>query len=287
MHSECKISTYMESDARANVALSVRNLVRSYGEGEGRHVAVDGVSFDVAAGQVVCLLGPNGAGKTTTVKMIATLLTPDFGDIRVCGVDAVAHPARARRELALLLGGERGFYMRSTALDNLRFFARIAGVPARQIDARIGEALEKVSLTEHAWERVETFSRGMTQRLHIARAMCLKARLVLLDEPTTGLDPVSALQVRELIDGMRREGAGIVLTTHAMAEAEALGDWIHLIRAGHIVASGTVRDLALAAGLDPDAATLEEAYLALMGAGGSGDGRDDGADGESGEGEAA
>lgn len=224
--------------------LHLSGVCRSFGRGAARHEVVHEVSLDVPAGSVVCLLGPNGAGKTTTVRMASTLLAPDSGRIEVCGVDAVREPRRARANLSLLLGGERGFYLRVSAVDNLRFFAQLAGVPRAGLETRIAEALERVSLTGHARERVETFSRGMRQRLHIARALVSRARLVLLDEPTTGLDPESALEVRTLVADMRADGAGVLLTTHAMPEAEALADRIHVIDGGRIIASGDVHDLA-------------------------------------------
>lgn len=228
----------------ASSVLDVSEVRRSFGRGAARREVVHGISFDVPAGSVVCLLGPNGAGKTTTVRMASTLLVPDSGSIRVCGVDAVREPRRACANLSLLLGGERGFYLRVSAVDNLRFFAQLAGVPRAAQEKRIADALKRVSLSEHAHKQVETFSRGMRQRLHIARAMVSRARLVLLDEPTTGLDPESALAVRDLIAGMRDEGAGVLLTTHAMPEAEVLADRIHVIDDGRIIASGGVRDLA-------------------------------------------
>lgn len=223
--------------------LRMADVTRSYGARDHRRQVVRGLSLTVERGRIVCLLGPNGAGKTTTVKMASTLLLPDSGEISVCGVDAIRDQFRARRYLSLLFGGERGFYARATAIDNLRFFARVAGVPGRLIETRAHEALERVNLLDKANERVETFSRGMCQRLHIARTLCSKSRLVLLDEPTTGLDPQSALEVRDLIAGLRDEGAGILLTTHSMPEAEVLADSVNVIREGRIIAVGTVHEL--------------------------------------------
>lgn len=230
--------------------LSLDRVCRSFGRPPHRHEAVHEVSFDIAPGSITGLLGPNGAGKTTTVKLAATLLTPDAGTVTICGVDAVRDPRRARANLALVLGGERGFYLRVGAADNLRYFAQLAGVPHSVQERRIADALERVSLLDHADDRVETFSRGMRQRLHIARAIVSNARLVLLDEPTTGLDPESAAEVRELVRRMRDDGAGVLLTTHAMSEAEALADRIHIMDSGGIVASGDVHELAGAVRLD-------------------------------------
>lgn len=260
--------------------LRLEHVARSFcprGHGDGRRWAVRDVTLDIAPGQIVGLLGPNGAGKTTTMKMIATLLRPDAGTIRIRGVDAVARPREARRHLSLLLGGDRGFYSRVSAIDNLRYFASVAGVPRRLRETRIAETLGSVGLADRADERVETFSRGMTQRLHIARAMLNHAPLLLLDEPTNGLDPEHARDVRALVESLRDEGAAILLTTHAMAEAEALADRIDMIVDGRIVASGTKEELTRTMtagqavcdretpdGRTPTPGSLEDVYLALL-----------------------
>ncbi|KAB8292685.1 ABC transporter ATP-binding protein [Bifidobacterium avesanii] len=259
-------------------ALRLDRVARSFGRGDGRRWAVRGVTLSIGPGQIVCLLGPNGAGKTTTMKMIATLLTPDAGTIRICGVDAVRDPRGARRHLSLLLGGDRGFYARVSAIDNLRYFASVAGVPRRLRETRIDEALDRVGLANRADARVETFSRGMTQRLHIARAMLNRAPLLLLDEPTNGLDPEHARDVRALVESLRADGTAILLTTHVMAEAEALADRIDMIMDGRIVASGTKEELAgalanesaadgmtgTAPATQPAPRSLEDVYLALL-----------------------
>ena len=229
---------------QTSTVLSIDRVSRSFGRGDRRRTVVNGLSLRVHEGEIVCLLGPNGAGKTTTVKMASTLLVPDDGTVTVCGVDAVARPAQARRHLSLVLGGERGFYLRASAIDNLRFFAQIAAVPHHEQERRIADALEQVSLTDRRDARVETFSRGMRQRLHIARAVVGSSRLLLLDEPTTGLDVESALRIRRIVAGLRQQGKGVLLTTHAMPEAEFLADRVVVISSGTAVASGTVRELA-------------------------------------------
>lgn len=241
---------HTDQPAVGDPVLRLDHVSRSFSRGNGRHQAVRGISLTVDAGRIVCLLGPNGAGKTTTMKMIATLLTPDGGSISVCGVDAVRRPRDARRHLSLLLGGDRGFYLRVSAIENLRYFAQLAGVPSSVRETRIAEALDWVGLADVANNRVETFSRGMTQRLHIARAMLNHAPLLLLDEPTNGLDPENAHAVRTLVSRLRGQGTGILLTTHALAEAEALADRTDIIDGGRIIASGTTADLSEAMDID-------------------------------------
>ncbi|MBM6980404.1 MAG: ABC transporter ATP-binding protein, partial [Actinomyces succiniciruminis] len=167
--------------------------------GKERFVAVDDLSLSVTPGQVHALLGPNGAGKTTTVRMCATLLAPTAGQIQVDGIDAVRHPEAARARLGLVLGGELGFYPRATALDNLLFFADLQGLDRRRRRQAVDRALERMGLADAATRKAGAFSRGMLQRLHLARALLGSPPLLLLDEPTTGLDPDVALQVRDLI----------------------------------------------------------------------------------------
>lgn len=222
-------------------ALSAQGISRYFGK--EHFAAVEDLSFAVAYGQVHALLGPNGAGKTTTVRMCATLLTPSAGALTIGGVDAVKQPRRARRELGLVLGGELGFYPRASALDNLRFFADVADVPYRERDARITWALERVDLAQWANKKTGQFSRGMKQRLHIARALLGRPKLLLLDEPTAGLDPEVALSIRDLIAALASDGAAVLLTSHDMAEIEELASVVSVIGAGRLVVHGSVRDV--------------------------------------------
>lgn len=225
-------------------SLEMRGVTRSYGKGQRSSVVLDRLTLEVAPGEIVALLGPNGAGKTTTVKIASTLLLPDAGSVKVCGVDALANPREACARTSLLLGGERGFYQRVSARENLLFFAALEGVLSADAPGRVDEALSAVGLAERARDKVETFSRGMRQRLHIARALLPKPGLILLDEPTSGLDPESAASVRGLVRDLRSEGVGILLTTHSMAEAEELADRITILEQGRTVASGTREELA-------------------------------------------
>lgn len=179
--------------------LDVAGVSRAFAAHGAMLWAVRDVSLNVSAGEVVTLLGPNGAGKTTLMRMIATLLTPSEGTIRVSGHNVVTHSREARRNLSLVLGGDRGFYLRASAAENLVYFASLAGVPLRQRRSRVHNILSDLGLAAKAHEKVETFSRGMRQRLHIARSLLTDPPLLLLDEPTIGLDPESAHALRRLI----------------------------------------------------------------------------------------
>ena len=205
--------------------------------------AVRGVSFAVEKGELFGLLGPNGAGKTTTIKMLITLLIPTAGTARVLGHDVVKEAREVRRCIGYVFGGERGVYERLSGFDNLRYFAELYGVPPRQIKPRISELLELVGLTGREKERVEGYSRGMKQRLHIARGLLHDPPVVFLDEPTIGLDPVGARELRSTIASLAEAGKTILLTTHYMFEADSLCDRIAVIAKGNIVAEGTPRDL--------------------------------------------
>src|SRR5215211_7915229 len=205
--------------------------------------AVKGVSFEIAKGELFGLLGPNGAGKTTTIKMLITLLIPTAGEARVLGYDVVRDAHEVRKRVGYVFGGERGLYERLSALDNLRYFAELYAVPARDQKRRIHELLELVGLSGREKERVEGYSRGMRQRLHIARGLLHDPPVLFLDEPTIGVDPVGARELRATIAGLKAAGKTVLLTTHYMFEADSLCDRIAVVAKGKIVAEGTPRDL--------------------------------------------
>jgi len=205
--------------------------------------AVKGVSFGIERGELFGLLGPNGAGKTTTIKMLITLLLPTSGSARVLGHDVVADARVVRRHIGYVFGGDRGLYERLSALDNLRYFAELYGVTPREQRERIAFLLEMVGLTGREKERVEGFSRGMRQRLHIARGLLHDPEVLFLDEPTIGIDPVGARELRGTIATLREQGKTILLTTHYMFEADELCNRIAVIRDGEIVAEGSPADL--------------------------------------------
>ncbi len=232
------------------LAVEARDLRRTFKTKQGvlrptrRTVeAVKGVSFEIAPGELFGLLGPNGAGKTTTIKMLITLLIPTSGSASVLGHDVVTDVREVRRRIGYVFGGDRGLYERLSGLDNLRYFSELYGVPPREQKARIGSLLELVGMTGREGERVEGYSRGMRQRLHIARGLLHDPEVLFLDEPSIGIDPVGARELRATIAGLRAQGKTVLLTTHYMFEADELCDRIAVIRAGEIVAEGTPAEL--------------------------------------------
>jgi ABC-2 type transport system ATP-binding protein len=218
-------------------AVEVRGLTRVFPGGRGRpdHRALDAFDLDVAPGEVHGLLGPNGAGKTTLCKILATVLLPTSGTARVHGLDVVADAKRIRPVLGIVFGGERGLYARMTAAQNLRFWAALYGLGRRAGRDRAAALLDRVGLGDRADDRVETYSRGMKQRLHLARGLIGDPRVLILDEPTVGMDPVAAHEFRELVEDLRAEGRAVLLTTHDMAEAEALCDRVSFIDGGTLL----------------------------------------------------
>ncbi|MFE4976383.1 ATP-binding cassette domain-containing protein [Kitasatospora sp. NPDC056651] len=226
------------------VALDVRDLRREY-ESRGwrgprtSRLALDQVNLRIDQGEVHGLLGPNGAGKTTLAKILATTLLPTSGQVRVYGHDVVTEAAEVRREVSLVLGGDRGLYQGLSARQNLRYWAALQELGRAEATRQIEEVLERFGLAERADVKVETFSRGMKQRLHLARGLVGRARLIVLDEPTMGMDPVAARAFRELVRALRDEGRSLLLATHDMAEAEELCDRVTLINEGRILTTET------------------------------------------------
>ncbi|MGW6054507.1 ABC transporter ATP-binding protein [Streptomyces sp. NPDC055189] len=205
--------------------------------------AVRGVSFQVARGELFGLLGPNGAGKTTTIKMLNTLLLPTAGRASVLGYDVARDPVPVRRRIGYVFGGDKGLYERLSALDNLRYFAELYGVDPREQKTRIPEMLEAVGLKGREQERVEGYSRGMRQKLHIARGLLHRPEVLFLDEPTIGVDPVAGRELRAMVADLAATGITVILTTHYMAEADELCDRIAVINNGVIEAEGTPAEL--------------------------------------------
>ncbi len=202
-------------------------------------VAVEDVSFSIREGELFGLLGPNGAGKTTTVKVLATLLIPDAGEVRVKGLDIVKDANEIRKHIGFIFGGERGLYWRLSAIDNLRYFASLYHIEPEISKKRIPYLLDMVGLNGRGDERVQGYSRGMKQRLHVARTLLHDPDILFLDEPTIGLDPVGAREFREVIRNLQSEKKTILLTTHYMFEADSLCERVAVIDKGSIVALDT------------------------------------------------
>ncbi|GAA4238647.1 daunorubicin resistance protein DrrA family ABC transporter ATP-binding protein [Actinomadura meridiana] len=246
-------------------ALDVVDLVRDFTRRKSTPVrALDGMSLRVPRGEVHGLLGPNGAGKTTLVKILSTVLLPTGGHARIRGHDVVAEARAVRPLIGVVFGGDRGLYTRLTGRQNLEFWAAVQHVPSKTLRRRCAELLDRLGLSGTADRRVETYSRGMRQRLHLARGLVADAPVLFLDEPTMGMDPVAAREFQALIGELRGEGRTIVLATHNMAEAAELCDRVSFVRGGKVIDTRSPRALAdLAAGAhgveiddDPDPVAL-------------------------------
>ncbi len=217
--------------------------------------ALTDVSFAIEPGELFGLLGPNGAGKTTSIKILTTLLLPSSGRASVLGHDPAAEPWKVRPLIGYVFGGDRGLYDRLSARDNLSYFADVYRLPRREKGRRIDELLELVGLKGRERERVETYSRGMRQRLHIARGLLHDPPVLFLDEPTIGLDPVGARELREAVSALKDAGKTILLTTHYMYEADELCGRVAVINGGRIIAEGTPASL--------KAATADRTVIAI------------------------
>ncbi len=201
--------------------------------------ALRSIDLSIEPGELFGLLGPNGAGKTTMVKIFTTLLLPTSGSARILGLDVVSNPWAVRRRIGFVFGGERGLYWRLSGLDNLRYFADLYQIPPDVSRKRIAQLIERLGLTGRERDRVELYSRGMKQRLHLARGLLNDPEVLFLDEPTIGLDPVGARELRQIVRELSDGGKTIFLTTHYMFEADAICDRIAVIKKGSIVAQGT------------------------------------------------
>jgi ABC-2 type transport system ATP-binding protein len=243
----------------AEPILRCERLSRRFGD----RVAVDDVSFAITAGETYGLLGPNGAGKTTTISMVCGLLRRDAGTVHVGAVSIDDARGDAKRLIGYV-PQEVALYGDLTAAENLRFFGRLYGLQRKALDERVHEVLELVDLADRAGDRVESFSGGMKRRLNIGAGLIHRPRLLVLDEPTAGVDPQSRHAILERVQALRAEGMAVLYTTHYMEEAERLCDRIAIIDRGRIVAEGTRLELLALAGQEEDD-DLEAVFLHLTG----------------------
>lgn len=237
------------------LALALKGLRKAFAA-----VAVDDLDLSVRGGELYALLGPNGAGKTTTLRMVAGLQRPDAGSIRIFGVDAIADPMAAKR-LVAWLPDEPLLYDKLTPLEYLEFVAGLWSVDPAVAQARAEDLLQVLGMWDQRALRCETFSRGMKQKVALAGALIHDPRLLILDEPLTGLDAAASRLVKDLLAARVAAGATVILTTHILEVAERMADRIGIIRAGRLVAEGTLAELRLAGG--SERATLEDMFLAL------------------------
>lgn len=248
-------------------AIQVRNLRKSFRKRTGFRKtselwAVDNVSFTVAEGETYGLLGPNGSGKSSLIRILSTLLIADSGEVNLLGYSLPEQQDEVRRIIGRV-SVDAAFYKKLSARENLLYTALLYGQKAREAEIRVMEILEELGMENAKFSTpLEEMSRGMQQKISIARALMINPPLLLLDEPTTGLDPKSRRDVQAFLERQReREGTTILLTTHDMAEAERLCARIGFLAHGKLVAEGTARDLMRRAG----ASTLDDAFIALTG----------------------
>lgn len=222
-------------------------------------MAVKGIHFEVRPGEVVGLLGPNGAGKTTTLRMLSTTLRPTSGTARVAGYDVVRQPDKVRAAIGVL-PTDPGLYGRLTAEENLRFFGRLAGLSGQELERRIDRLLTWLGMSEHRKRRTEGFSKGMRQKIALARSILHEPPVLILDEPTAGLDVSSARTVIDFILESKAAGRSVLFSSHYLIEAERVCDRIAIIADGQLKATGTLDEICQQAGAD----NLEDAFITLV-----------------------
>ncbi len=261
-----------ERPARDDIApiIRARALTKRYGE----ILAVDHLNLDIRPGEVFGLLGPNGAGKTTTILMLLGLSEPTDGHAEVAGFDPTRSPLEVKRRVGYM-PDEVGFYGGLTGRQNLRYTARLNRIPAALVEPRLDDLLEQVGLADVADRRVETYSRGMRQRLGLADALVKEPSVVVLDEPTTAIDPAGVAEVLELIRSIATDqGAAVLLSSHLLHQVQQVCDRVAIFVAGKVVAQGTMRRLAeqmagdtlqIEVGLDGPADELEPALRSVAG----------------------
>ncbi|GAA5347067.1 ABC-2 type transport system ATP-binding protein [Planifilum fimeticola] len=232
------MQTILDTRKSTETALDVRGLRKSY----GNIAALQGVSFSVRSGSCFGLLGPNGAGKSTTMKILTGIVTADAGTVRVLGLDTAKQQNAIRRQVGYV-PQEITLYEKLSARDNLVFFGEMYGIRGSELRQRIQEVLRATALEQRAYEPVATFSVGMKRRINIAAALLHRPKLLILDEPTVGIDPQSRNYIFEMIRSLRAQGMTIIYSTHYMEEVEALCDDIAIIDHGRVIAQGSLSDL--------------------------------------------
>lgn len=232
------------TDGGSDPILAVRNLRKTYGDGEGAITAVDGVSFSISPGTIVGLLGHNGAGKTTTIKMILGLIDPSEGDIRIAGWDAEKHPRRRYDHVAAVLEGARNTYWRLTIRENLEFFARLGGYDPSEQREYHDRLLEKLDIADREDTVVNELSRGMKQKVSLATILARKPDILFLDEPTLGLDVESSFELRREIQRLvEQEEMTVVVSSHDMDVIEELCDRVIVLNDGEVVTDDDIGNL--------------------------------------------
>lgn len=243
--------------------IEVKNLCRTFKVNKTELEVIKNVSFNIKKGEIFALLGPNGAGKSTIIKILTTLLSPTSGQVNLLEYDANKESKKIREKINFVFGGEAGLYWRLTGRENLMYFADLYKVPRKKAKKEIEDILHTVELTDYADRKVEQYSKGMKQRLLIARGLINNPEILFLDEPTIGLDPIGALALRKIIKKLNNDGKTILLTTHYMEDVEVLCNRLAFINKGKLIDVGTKQEL-LSKYLDNSSATIEELYFKLI-----------------------
>ena len=236
--------------------IEVKGLSKSFGSLK----AVDSISFSVESGKVFAFLGPNGAGKTTTIKMLTTLLKPDSGNAWINGHSIISEPMEVRKAIGVVFQ-DSTLDDELTALENMKFHAAIYGMDSKRADTRIKKMMEMAGLWGRRHSFVSEFSGGMRRRLEIARALVHEPQLLIMDEPTVGLDPQTRLAIWDYVRSMAKHGTNVMFTTHYMEEAEKFADMVAIIDHGRIISSGSPHDIMRFT----NAKSLEDAFIRLTG----------------------
>jgi ABC-type Na+ transport system, ATPase component len=239
--------------------LKVANLSKQFKDVK----ALDNVSFSVKEGEIVGLLGENGAGKTTTLRIIATMLKPTSGTVETNGYDIIKEPKLVRKQIGILFGGEVGLYDRLTGRENIRYFANLYGISNEEADRKINELSKELEMEEYIDRRVGKFSRGMKQKIAIARSIVHSPSIMLFDEPSTGLDVSAARTVQDFILNCKGQNKTVLFSSHSMKEVEKLCDRVVIINKGKIIEQGTIDELKIKYKNDD----LEEVFVSLIGGG--------------------
>lgn len=219
-------------------AIKMENLTKKFGD----FTAVDNLSLDIKENEIFGFLGPNGAGKSTTIRMLCTLSNPTSGSAKIAGYDIMKESAEVRKKIGLV-AEKMIMYDTLTAAENLRFFGKLYRIPNKKLEYRIDELLELVDMQKWKHTQIEKFSTGMKQRINVIRALLSEPEIIFMDEPTLGLDPQTTYSIRDITREINKSGVTVILTTHAMVEAEALSDRVAIIDHGKIVALDTPRNL--------------------------------------------
>ncbi len=237
--------------------IEVTNLSKQFKEVK----AVDNLNFTINDGEIVGLLGENGAGKTTTLRIISTMIKCTGGTVKVNGVDINKEPSKVRSQIGILFGGEVGLYDRLTARENIRYFAELNGMTKDAADESIKRLSEELEMTEYMDRRIGKFSRGMKQKVAIARSIVHEPSVILLDEPTAGLDVSSSRLIHDFIKNCKKQNKAIVFSSHSMDEVEKLCDRVIIIHKGKMVEQGTINELRIKYNSDD----MEQIFMDLVG----------------------